>query len=230
MPNRRPTRRESQTVRNPDMAPRTVEMMLASAEPRDLVRSEIRHRFRNIVSVTQSLVYQTLRDGVPIATARDILNERLAAMGTAIDLLLQNDWKPAPLRATVREALAHHSACHARIRCDGPDIRIDSNAVLMLTLALHELGTNAIKHGALSVPDGGVDLVWGTLDTPGGAEMWMQWVEHDGPRVTPPERRGFGVHLLTDGTARALGGKVVLDYKPEGVTWRLQAPIDQIAR
>ncbi|WP_242141043.1 HWE histidine kinase domain-containing protein [Sphingomonas sp. TREG-RG-20F-R18-01] len=205
-------------------------MMLGEAGPADLVRSEIRHRFGNIISVTQSLVYQTLRDEVPVEAARNILSDRLAAMGTAIDLLLRTDWKPAPLRATVREALAHHSDCHDRIRCDGPDVRIDSNAVLMLTLALHELGTNAIKHGALSVPEGGVDLVWGTLNAPVGTDLWMHWVEHHGPRVTPPDRRGFGVHLLTDGTARALGGKVALDYKPEGMRWRLQVPLDPVAR
>ena len=209
--------------------PRSIDAMLADATSLDLVHSELRHRFRNVIAVTQSLVGQTLHDGVPIAQARDTLNERLAAMATAVDLLLQNDWKPGSLRETVREALALRNGFHDRIRCDGPEVMIGSNAVMALTLALHELGTNAVKHGALSVSDGTVDVFWKVIDGTPGPRLWMQWAEHGGPPVAAPARKGFGSRLVAKATARALGGQVEHDYCPSGVTWLLVAPIDRIA-
>jgi two-component sensor histidine kinase len=210
-------------------SPSTIEALLADATSLELVESEIRHRFKNIVTVTQSLVNQTLRDGIPTAQARESLNRRLSAMGAAIDLLLKNDWQPGSFRETVGKALALHDGYHDRIHCDGPELMIGSNAVLALTLALHELGTNAIKHGALSEPDGAVNLFWKLIDGPPGPRFWMQWVEHDGPPVTPPSGTGFGSRLIGKATARALGGEADLDFNPGGLNWVLIAPLDRIA-
>lgn len=203
--------------------------MLNEAAPIDLVQSELRHRFRNIVAVTQSLVNQTLQDGLSIAQARETLSQRLAAMTVAIDLLLQNEWKAGSLRETVRDALALRDGYHHRIHCDGPDMDVGSSTVLALTLALHELGTNAIKYGALSSSDGIVDLFWKVIDGPPGPRLWMKWVERDGPAVEPPTRRGFGSRLISTATGRALGGESELDYSPHGVTWLLIAPLNRVA-
>lgn len=195
----------------------------------ELVHSELRHRFRNIVAVTQSLVNQTLRDGVSITEARDSLNQRLAAMGGAVDLLLRNDWQPGSLRAMIQTALTYPVDCRDRIRCDGPDLQVGSAAVMALTLALHELQTNAIKYGALSSPDGIVELFWKVMDGPSGQRLWMQWAEHDGPPVQPPEKQGFGTRLISKATGHTLGGEVELEYTPTGLSWFLIAPIERIA-
>lgn len=210
-------------------SPRSIEAMPGEATALDLVLPELRHRFRNIVAVTQSLVNQTLRDDAPIAQVRDTLNQRLAAMATAVDLLLRNEWQPGSLRNTVRDALALQEGYRHRIRCDGPDMSVGSDAVLALTLALHELGTNAIKYGALSSPDGTVELFWKIIDGSPGARLWMQWVERDGPPVRPPASRGFGSRLVSTATGRALGGHAELAYDPQGVTWLLIAPLDRFA-
>lgn len=207
----------------------TIETLLADATSLDLVQSEVRHRFRNIVSITQSLVNQTLRDGVTMPEARDSLNRRLNAMGTAIDLLLRNDWRPGSFREVVGKALASHDGYHDRIHCDGPELMAGSNAVLALTLALHELGTNAIKHGALSAPTGAVNVFWKVIDGLPGPKLWMQWNEHGGPPVAQPSGSGFGSRLVSKATARALGGEADLDFSPSGLSWTLIAPLDRIS-
>lgn len=128
------------------------------AEHAAIVQAELRHRFRNIVAVTQSLVSQTLRPGASIDQARDRLTDRLAAMGAALDRLLDTQWEPDSLDAVIRASMAHHVDHGERIHCDGPQVTIGANASMALTLALHELETNAMKYGALSMPEGRVDL------------------------------------------------------------------------
>lgn len=89
------------------------------AERDTIVRFELRHRFRNIVAVPQSLVSQTLRPGAPIEDARERLTERLAAMGAAVDLLLGAEWERSPLDAIVRASLAHYADHRERIHRKG---------------------------------------------------------------------------------------------------------------
>lgn len=108
-------------------------------------------------------------------------------------------------------------------------LMVGSNAVMALTLALHELGTNAIKYGALSAPGGTIDLFWKLIDGVPGRRLWMQGVEHCGPPVEPPARKGFGSRLVSSATGRALGGEVELVYDHSGVTWLLVAPLDRIS-
>nr|WP_277924484.1 sensor histidine kinase [Sphingomonas sp. CROZ-RG-20F-R02-07] len=195
------------------------------AERDTIVQFELRHRFRNIVAVTQSLVSQTLRPGAPIEDARERLTERLAAMGAAVDLLLGAEWESSPLDAIVRASLAHYADHRERIHCKGPEVMIGSNAVISLTLALHELETNAIKYGALSVPDGRVDLAWSLVGSGDEPKLWLQWCEHGGPPVSPPTRQGFGTRLISSAIGRFLSAEVQLDYTPGGVTWIMIAPL-----
>lgn len=198
------------------------------AERDMIVQFELRHRFRNIVAVTQSLVSQTLRPGAALEDARERLTERLAAMGAAVDLLLGAEWEPSPLDAIVRAGLAHYADHRDRIHCKGPDVMIGSNAVISLTLALHELETNAIKYGALSVPDGHVDLAWSLVGSDSEAKLWLQWCERGGPTVRRPERQGFGTRLVSGAIGRLLRAEVQLEYLPSGVTWCLIAPLSVI--
>jgi two-component sensor histidine kinase len=195
------------------------------AERDTTVQFELRHRFRNIVAVTQSLVSQTLRPDTPMESARERLTERLAAMGAAVDLLLGAEWKSSPLDAIVRASLAHYADHRERIHCKGPDVMIGSNAVISLTLALHELETNAIKYGALSVPDGRVDLAWSLVGSENEPKLWLQWCEHGGPAVSPPTRQGFGTRLISSAIGRFLSAEVQLEYTPGGVTWIMIAPL-----
>jgi len=195
----------------------------------DLLQAELQHRFQNLVAITQSMVLQTLHDGADIAEARSALVTRLAALNAAIEVLLQRSWQPGSIRATLCDGFARHGGFGDRISCAGPDLSIGPNAVTAITLAMHELATNAIKYGALSVVNGSVRLFWKVIDADGQRRLWLQWCELDGPAVKPPTRQGFGTRLICSATARSLGGQAELQFTPEGVTWLLVAPLERLA-
>ncbi len=188
-------------------------------------RRELRHRFKNLVAVTQSLVRQTLADGADLVEAREVLMARLGAMGRSIDALQPADWRHGSLREIVHGAL-DVAAGDDRLCCQGPDLQLRGRPLLGIAMALHELRTNAIKYGALSNGTGKVRVSWKIVEEAGQSKLWMQWSELGGPPVGPPGRTGFGTRLLADVTAQALSGEVSLDYAAGGLTWLLIAPLD----
>jgi two-component sensor histidine kinase/CRP-like cAMP-binding protein len=192
-------------------------------------RNELRHRFKNFVAIALSLVNQTLREDTSLHEARERLNRRLAAMGGAMDVLASGKWQKGGLHDTVEEALKISGSANRRITSSGPDLQLNERAVMGLTMALHELQTNALKYGSLSSSAGSVDLFWKLIDSSTGSRLWMQWVERDGPVAHPPEQQGFGTRLITSATARALGGEVEIDHAPTGLTWILVAPLARIS-
>jgi len=189
---------------------------------------ELAHRFRNIVTITRSLVSQTLRSATSIEEARRVTDERLAALDGAIDLLLSANWQPAPLEEIARRALAPFDGLAQRIRVEGPPVPVGSSAALTLALAIHELATNAIKYGALSIESGAIELTWQIIESD-KPELWMLWAERGGPPVVHPERQGFGTRLICAAVSRSLRGRAELDYPKTGVTWTLIAPLAAIA-
>ncbi len=190
---------------------------------------ELRDRLSNFVTVAQSLVNLSIRGDRPLEEERVQLNRRLAAMGGAADVLARGKRHGGALRDAIHEALQIAGGVSPRIRCNGPDLQLTGQAVMTISLALHELQTNALKYGALSTAEGSVDLFWEVVRRDPGDQLWMQWSEHDGPAVKPPESEGFGTHLVTQGTGRALGGLAEVDYTPAGLTWVLTAPLARIA-
>lgn len=188
-------------------------------------RRELRHRFKNLVAVTQSLVRQTLADGANLADARDVLMARLGAMGRSIDALEPADWRHGSLREIVHGTLEVTEG-DERLRCQGPDLQLRGRPLLGIAMALHELRTNAIKYGALSNGTGKVRVFWKIVEGAGQVKLWMQWSEVDGPPIEAPQRTGFGARLLSDVTAQALSGEVFLDHSAGGLTWLLVAPLD----
>ncbi|WP_352000197.1 sensor histidine kinase (plasmid) [Sphingobium sp. SJ10-10] len=160
-----------------------------------------------------------------IEDARSTIDERLAALGGAIEQLLTHDWEAAPLPALAENALAHFTLGAGRMRLAGPTVTIGPKAAMTLTLAFHELATNAIKYGALSNETGTIELTWKVLDSGAEAELWMQWAERGGPRVVKPERQGFGSRLICTAASRSLRGRAELDFPTPGIVWTLLAPL-----
>ena len=107
----------------------------------------------------------------------------------------------------------------------GPDIRLSPKTALAIAMALHELSTNALKYGALSIPGGCVDLSWAVCGEGAAPRFFMEWRERDGPPVTPPKRAGFGTRLIERGLASELGGNVRLAYEPGGLVCTIEAPL-----
>jgi len=186
---------------------------------RDLITQELKHRIGNLLAVVQAVARQTFRHA-DAASVEDF-SARLHALAAAQKLLIDSETRPAMITEVIGNALAPHCNDGHRATISGPDIALDGRRAHGLTLALHELATNAAKYGALSVDGGWIEVVWKKA----GGQLDLLWREHDGPSVTAPMRRGFGSQLVTRNLSLAFGGKVDLDFKKTGVECRLQAPL-----
>jgi two-component sensor histidine kinase len=181
---------------------------------------ELRHRIKNILAVVQSLVNQTLREGVSITEAREILGGRLAAIGHAVDLLLSGAWGAASLGKLIRSAMTTGSE---RVRVSGPEVEIGSSTAMMLSILFHELECNAIKYGALSAGAGRVAVIW-RVEGADAERLVVGWTEIGGPRIDAPAQKGFGTTLVSK-IALRLGGEAVAEFTPEGLRWRFSVPL-----
>ena len=199
---------------------------LRADEVQATLNRELSHRLKNTLAMVQAIATQTLRNAVDLEAARDALGARLLAMGKAHDLLLTGARESASLEDVVRGALTvHDDAQNGRLRVSGPPVHVGSRAALSLALIVHELATNALKYGALSLPQGTVSVSWAIDGTDAEAILRWHWSERDGPPVTVPQRRGFGTRLIERGLAGAFGGEARLTYDPEGVTCALTAAL-----
>jgi two-component sensor histidine kinase len=187
----------------------------AAIKRRDALNAELQHRVKNIISVAQALAIQAFRDLPEADVALATFTSRLRALATAQDVLTGGNWEICKLPDLADQALAPFNH-QGTIYLSGPDCTLPERSCVPLVLALHELGTNAAKYGALSAPHGSVAVVW-TLreDGEGGDELVMRWTEQGGPRVQPPTRRGLGSRLLA---AQSGLKAVTLDYAADGVT------------
>jgi PAS domain S-box-containing protein len=193
-----------------------------------LLRREVNHRAKNILSVVQAMAQQTRASSCEEHVS--LLNERIRGLSASYDLLVKNEWQNVSLTKLVHAQLAHFGdLLDGRITMGGPELRISSAAAQAIGMAIHELSTNAAKYGALSTDAGHVDIVW-HLEQSGTRRrrFTMEWSEKGGPTVVVPTQRGFGWSVLYQLTKMALGADVILEYAPTGVIWRLECPADRV--
>jgi two-component sensor histidine kinase len=195
------------------------------------VMAELDHRLKNILANIQALLRHSRRRAAGTAIDADAFvrnfEARLHAMAAAHDLLHASRWEGARLRPLIAEELGPHAdglGC-GRIATRGRDLVLRPRAAMSLSLALHELATNAAKHGALSVPDGNVALRWRRTQ----AGLVLQWEEHGGPPAAPPTRRGFGLTVIERSLAYELGGSGQLDFTPLGLRCTIRIPAEHMA-
>jgi len=198
--------------------------LVAKCEQQRLLMAELGHRVRNSLTLVQALVSQTLREETSVENAREALTARIAALGQSHAILIDERWSGANLKQVVDGAIGLHGARTAsdRFKVTGPSVRLGPRQMLAMSMALHELGTNAAKYGALSVPTGRVEISWTTRRSNGRC-LHLQWRELGGPTVLPPTRRGFGSKLIERALKEALDGEVTLAFEPGGVTCTVQA-------
>ena len=190
-----------------------------AGERRDLATRELTHRIGNLLAVVQAIARHTFRDADP-ASLEDF-SARLHAFGAAQKLLIDTETQAAMMATVVGNALAAHCGDDDRATILGPDIPLDGRRAHALTLALHELATNAAKYGALSVDGGWVEVVW----TRAAGQLDFLWREHGGPPVKAPTRSSFGSLLITRNLGVAFSGESVLAFNEAGVECRLAAPL-----
>jgi PAS domain S-box-containing protein len=191
-----------------------------------LLLAEVNHRARNLLAVVQVIAQQTAKRG-DHATFVSRLTERIAGLAASQDLLVESEWLGVGLKDLVRSQLAHFKDLFGeRVRIDGPPVRLTSSAAQGLGMALHELGTNASKYGALSTDRGRVNISW-HFDKE-KTNFFMSWTEELGPAVSLPKSRGFGQKVLESMIESSVNGVVELGYPSTGFVWRLSAPVGRI--
>jgi PAS domain S-box-containing protein len=187
----------------------------------ELLVGELQHRTRNLFAVVQALAQRTLRGAPALDQAREAFAARLQALARADRRLTASPGGSASLRELVT---SESEPFGDRITIEGADVMLSSQACQNFTLALHELATNAVKYGALSVPGGTVAIRWGVAGDDGGSVLRFSWTERGGPPVQVPARRGFGTALL-DATL----GADRIEYAAEGLIYEVAIPLERLA-
>ncbi|WP_293347931.1 HWE histidine kinase domain-containing protein [Phenylobacterium sp.] len=187
-------------------------------DQRQQLMSELDHRVKNVLAAVQALAQQTAKRTTSLDAFLQTFGGRLKAMASANELLTAARWRGAAIDHLAAAELG--AIAPGQTSWEGPDLFLTPRAANALSLALHELATNAVKFGALSVESGHVRLNW-TTRTGGGFEL--TWTESGGPTVSAPARQGFGSTLLSQVTGRELNGDTTVQYRPAGVTVRLRA-------
>jgi len=196
----------------------------------NFVMRELSHRSKNLLFIVQSMAKQVARQTDNFDDFYEGFSRRLNAFAETHDLLVMGEWHGADIRELIRTHLApFHNVDTNSVVIEGPELKLNPKAAEQIGLALHELGTNAVKHGALSVPTGVVTIRW-DLET-GEAHnpvLRFTWEEVGGPRVEQPQRQGFGDVVLTEIVPLSLRGNASLAFEPEGVKWVLLASSSSI--
>jgi len=197
----------------------------SAEEQRDLLIKELEHRVKNTLAIVQSIAAQTFRHGGVDPAVQRVFEGRLITLANVHNVLTRQNWDSADLHEVVRSALRLHSAPdRERFTVEGPALRLGPKSAVALSMAVHELTTNAIKYGALSAETGHVDVNWSVAD---GRFRWS-WRERGGPKVAAPKRTGFGSRMIERALAMQLSGTVAIDYAPGGVTCIIDAPFEAI--
>ncbi len=184
---------------------------------RDIMTAELAHRMKNMLSIAQVVVNQTLRGSENIAEARTSIFSRLNALSDAQDVLTRGDHQAAPIKSVVEAALNAFSSLSDRVTMHGPNVKLTSQQSLGLSLALHELATNAVKHGAMSGEVGEVHIIWTNSDS--GFDFI--WEESGGPEVAAPAARGFGSTILDRVVGGYFNGKASVTFNTAGVRFHI---------
>ncbi|MGH7210385.1 MAG: HWE histidine kinase domain-containing protein, partial [Acetobacteraceae bacterium] len=146
-------------------------------------------------------------------------------------LLSRENWQSVSLLDVLTEETRPFAAQErTNIRIEGPDIALPPEAALTLGMAIHELATNAVKYGALSVPDGIVQVTWRVDPTPSDPDLVFDWIEKGGPPVQPPSKRGFGMALIERGFSHELAGQATVEFAAAGLHATLRAPLRAATR
>lgn len=193
-------------------------------EQREVLLHELNHRAKNLLTVIQSIAQVTFKEDADPKAQVAAFNARLAAMARAQDLLVNRQWSDSTMRETVLAAISGFESYRERFSISGPDFRVAAGEVQTSVLMLHELCTNALKYGALSVDDGRVEIEWGFEGEGEERKFVFRWQEFGCTHSGPPKRSGFGTALLRRGLGAGSGAKVDIDYPSEGVMYRLVTP------
>lgn len=193
-------------------------------EHTQLLMRELSHRSKNMLGVVQAMARQTAASGADDFVER--FTNRVQALAASQDLLFLNSWATVPVADLVRSQLEHFSdLLDDRIECSGPRLSLNPDATQALGMAFHELATNATKYGALSNDSGRILISWAIETQSLEPRFSLYWVERGGPEPIEPDKKGFGSVVTTRMVEASTGGKVSMEFTPEGLTWRFSSSL-----
>ncbi len=195
-------------------------------EHQKFLLDELNHRVKNTLATVQSIAAQTMRSSPDPAAFRNAFEARLIALSAAHDLLSRENWRGVMLRDLVRRELAPYGLDdRSRVSIEGERVWLPARISVPLGMAIHELATNAARHGSLTSPKGRVDVRWTCSETPAGLALSLTWQESGGPAVATPLRRGFGTRMIERGLEHDLRGETKLYFEPKGLRCEIKAQI-----
>lgn len=205
---------------------RAVANLLASAihrnravERQELLVRELRHRVGNLLSLITSLFNNSVKGARSAPEVEEKFLARLMSLARTHSLISQGGWRTTELRGLVEAVLEPYKD---RVALEGGEVGISADNGMALSLALHELATNAAKYGALAVTAGQVSVAWSLEGQADDRRLIIDWVEHGGPRVAPPAASGFGTRLISTVVERQLNGTLTTDYANTGLKARIE--------
>lgn len=198
---------------------------------------ELSHRSKNLLAVIQAMAGQTAKSAESVDVFRRRFGERLMGLAASHDLLVNQNWLGVTVENLVRGQLSPFlDAQDPRLRIHGPKADLKAEAAEALGLALHELGTNSLKYGALKDPAGTVEIGWTVYApaesvasndheaAPDARRFRMEWIERTPDPIPPPTHKGFGRMVIEHTVEATLRGAVTLEFPREGLHWRIDAP------
>jgi PAS domain S-box-containing protein len=189
---------------------------------RALLVAELSHRVKNTLATVVSIAHQSFSRGQPVDEARRSFAARIQALAQTHSRLADAAWSGVSFRTMLHDELAPYlREDGGNVRLSGPDLMLNSKTAVTLGMAFHELVTNAVKHGALSRPEGCIEVTWTLAE----GQLAIQWIESHGPKVSPPRRSGFGRLLLERALAADLRGDVQLNFAAHGLECRVSLPL-----
>ncbi len=187
---------------------------------KDFIISETRHRMKNLFAVVRSLAMRMDAEALTGVDYRDRFLGRLEVTLHAQEIAAINE--TADFETLLRQSVSEPEM--DRLHCEGPTVQIPGSRIVPISMMFHELATNALKYGALSVPKGALHIEWSLEDGSESRSYFVcRWREIGGPTVAPPKRRGYGTELI-EGTCRHLGGTVELNFDPKGLAVIIKLP------
>jgi len=198
----------------------------SAQEQQELMVRELHHRVRNTLTTVQAIMGATVRTSQNMGEFQKAFGGRMTALARTHTLLTEGSTQAVPFQEILRAELApYEDGGAARIVLQGPPIVLPSDLAVPVGMAVHELTTNAAKHGALAKNDGRVEVSWSVEDEAEGRSLWWQWNEHDGPPVELPTREGFGSRLLKRVLTDQVSAEVQIKFEPDGLRVEVRIPL-----
>ena len=197
-----------------------------TAERQALLIRELHHRVKNTLATVQALLGASARSAASVDEFYNGFSARIVSLAKTHNLLTEDYWQTASLRDMLQNELGpYDGGAEPRIRLEGPMVELTADLAVPTGMAIHELTSNAAKHGALSVPQGRIEVLWDVRQDTGGRRLRMDWTERGGPPAAEPRRKGFGSTLLQRVLTVQCGAEIAFEFEPAGLHFSMDAPI-----